>query len=630
MISRITTTFKSGSCRLCTLLAFLILPSLAAAAINVRMQTDLGAIDIELFDTVAPLTVANFLNYVNDGDYDGTFFHRSVPGFVVQGGGYITNTPSGSILTDGASLIPTDPPVMNEFNLSNLRGTIAMAKIAAEYDEDNNLIPGTGPDSATSQWFFNLDDNSANLDSQNGGFTVFAQVLDDGMNVVDSIEALQRCVDTAPFPQLCGSFPDVPFAGADAGNFTNDGLVNITHIGFDNEGDGAIDDLEDAAPNSGDGNNDTVLDSTQQFVASFPDASGGYTVIEALPQTPINSLNVLGISYARANPDPSGITDDRDFRNGYFGFELANTLASDNVVTVKLPAGVSPDQFFNYGPTPDENNPHWYEFDYDGVTGAEINGNVIYLHYTDGLRGDSDLAQDGTIAVAIGGAASITGDGDGIADEVEDGAPNEGDGNADGIPDKQQPNVSSLVDVVNGEYVTVETESNLLLKNLSIADGSRLLQESGSNKDLAGLNFTHGFLGFEVKNVASGGSAKVKIYLPQGERPISFFKFGPTPDNPVNHLYKFDYDGETGAEFSGNEVILHFVDGKRGDSDLTANGVIVDPGTPAVRASNTGGDSGGGGGCSLDIHDSGSKRAGDWLLIAVCVLMLGMYRKTYR
>ena len=51
------------------------------------MQTDLGAIDIELFDTVAPLTVANFLNYVNDGDYDGTFFHRSVPGFVVQGGG---------------------------------------------------------------------------------------------------------------------------------------------------------------------------------------------------------------------------------------------------------------------------------------------------------------------------------------------------------------------------------------------------------------------------------------------------------------------------------------------------------------------------------------------------------------
>ena len=124
------------------LLTALLLPSLSAAAINVRMQTDLGAIDIELFDTVAPLTVANFMNYVNDGDYDGSFFHRSIPGFVVQGGGFITNTPNGSILTDGASLIPTDPPVVNEFNLSNLRGTIAMAKV------------GNDPDSATSQWFF--------------------------------------------------------------------------------------------------------------------------------------------------------------------------------------------------------------------------------------------------------------------------------------------------------------------------------------------------------------------------------------------------------------------------------------------------------------------------------------------
>ena len=627
MISRITKTFNAGSSGFCMVLALMTLPSLEAAAINVRMQTDLGAIDIELFDTVAPQTVVNFMNYVNDGDYDGTFFHRSIPGFVVQGGGFIANTPDGSILTDGASLIPTDPPVENEFNLSNLRGTIAMAKVAAEYDEDNNLMPGTGPDSATSQWFFNLDDNSANLDNQNGGFTVFARVLGEGMDVVDSIEALPRCVDVAPFPQLCGSFPDVPFAGAE--NLTNDGLVNITHIGFDDEGDGAIDDLEDAAPNNGDGNNDTVLDSTQQFVASFPDESGGYTVIEALPQTPITSLNVLGITYAIANADPSGITVDRDFRNGYFGFELFNALAGDNVVTVTLPAGVSPDQFFNYGPTPDDNNPHWYEFNFDGVTGAEINGNVINLHYTDGLRGDSDLAQDGTISVAIGGAASITGDGDGISDEVEDGAPNKGDGNADGIPDKQQPNVSSLVDVVNGEYVTVETEPNLLLKNLSIADGSNILQQSGSNKDLSGLNFTHGFLGFEVKNVAIGGNAKVKIYLSKGERPISFFKFGPTPDNLVNHLYKFDFDGETGAEFSGNEVTLHFVDGKRGDSDLTANGVIVDPGTPAIRASNSGSNGGGGGGCSLDIHDSGSGRAGGWLLVAICVLMLG-YRKTYR
>ena len=62
-------------------------------------------------------------------------------------------------------------------------------------------------------------------------------------------------------------------------------------------------------------------------------------------------------------------------------------------------------------------------------------------------------------------------------------------------------------------------------------------------------------------------------------RPVKFFRFSSTPDNPVDHLYEFSFNGETGAEFSGNEVILHFVDGKRGDSNLTANGIIVDPGT---------------------------------------------------
>jgi cyclophilin family peptidyl-prolyl cis-trans isomerase len=327
MNSRTTRAAYRNPFSLYFLLAMLFLPSPAAAVVNVRMQTDLGAIDIELFDTVAPQTVANFMNYVNDGDYEGTFFHRSIPGFIVQGGGFIANTPSGSILTDGASLIPTDPPVINEFNLSNVRGTIAMAKVDGD------------PDSATSQWFFNLDDNSANLDNQNGGFTVFAQVLNEGMNVVDSIAVLQRCIDIAFIPSLCGSFPDVPFTGADSDNFTNNGVINISYIGSDDEGDGAIDSLEDAAPNNGDGNNDNLLDSAQQFVASFPDESGGYTIIEVSPLTPIQSLNVLGITYARANPDTSGLLTDREFANGYFSFDILNVAPGDNVVTLTLPTG---------------------------------------------------------------------------------------------------------------------------------------------------------------------------------------------------------------------------------------------------------------------------------------------------
>ena len=601
------------------LLAALLLPSLAAAVITVRMQTDLGAIDIELFDTVAPQTVSNFMNYVNDGDYETTFFHRSVPGFVVQGGGFISNTPSGSILTDGATHIPVDPPVNNEFNLSNVRGTIAMAKV------------GGDPDSATSEWFFNLDDNSANLDNQNGGFTVFAQVLNEGMEVVDSIAELQRCVVVAPLPQLCGSYPDVPFTGADSDNFTNDGLINISYIGFDNEGDGAIDVLEDSAPNNGDGNNDTVMDSTQQYVASFPDESGGYTTIEVLSVTPIKFLNILGTTFARANADVSGLTTDRDFTNGYFSFDLLNVVPGDNIVTATLPVGVSPDQFFNFGPTLDDSNPHWYDFAFDGVTGAEINGNIIKLHYADGLRGDSDLIQDGTISASIGGAAKIIGDGDGIADDVEDGAPNKGDGNDDGIPDKQQPNVASLVDVVSGEYTTVVADPDLRLKNLSITDGSNIILQSGANSDLNGLNFAHGFLQFEVSNVPPGGDAEINLIVNSTKSLIKYFMYGPTPDNPVDHFYEFFFDGETGAEINGNVVTLHFVDGKRGDADLTANGIIVDPGTPAIKATNSGASSGGGGGgCVINPSDVDQGRASSWLLIGLFIVSLGVFRRAHR
>ena len=138
---------------------------------------------LALFDSVTPLTVANFLNYVRDGDYDGTVIHRSVPGFVVQGGGYY---PVGS---PPQQHIPTDPPVANEYQVSNLRGTVAMAKSAGN------------PDSATSEWFVNLGDNAANensyLDSQNGGFTVFAEVIENGMDIIDTI-AGQKVLDFGP------------------------------------------------------------------------------------------------------------------------------------------------------------------------------------------------------------------------------------------------------------------------------------------------------------------------------------------------------------------------------------------------------------------------------------------------
>src|SRR4051812_14226567 len=87
----------------------------------VRFQTELGNVDVVLLEDIAPNTVANFLRYVNRHAYDNSFIHRSVPNFVIQGGGY-------KYINNNVETIPQDPPVANEFHVSNTRGTLAMAK----------------------------------------------------------------------------------------------------------------------------------------------------------------------------------------------------------------------------------------------------------------------------------------------------------------------------------------------------------------------------------------------------------------------------------------------------------------------------------------------------------------------
>jgi peptidyl-prolyl cis-trans isomerase A (cyclophilin A) len=130
----------------------------------VKLETKMGDIVIEMNEKAAPGTVKNFLDYVESGFYDGTIFHRVIPEFMIQGGGFT------------AEMVRKEPgaPIKNEFQESNVRGTIAMAKL------------GGNPDSATCQFFINLVDNSRNLDNQNGGFTVFGKVTE-GMDVVDKI-----------------------------------------------------------------------------------------------------------------------------------------------------------------------------------------------------------------------------------------------------------------------------------------------------------------------------------------------------------------------------------------------------------------------------------------------------------
>ncbi len=122
----------------------------------VRIQTSLGSMDFQLFPVNAPLTVQNFLNYANAGFFNGTIFHRVIPSFVIQGGGYTT----GLVLK-----VPTQSPIQLETpnGLSNAQYTIAMART-------------NDPNSATSQFFINLTNNAASLDyinALNQGYTVF-------------------------------------------------------------------------------------------------------------------------------------------------------------------------------------------------------------------------------------------------------------------------------------------------------------------------------------------------------------------------------------------------------------------------------------------------------------------------
>jgi len=136
----------------------------------VLMSTSKGDIKIELFEQEAPETVKNFLAYVNDGFYDDTIFHRVMPNFMIQGGGF----------TEAMQQKPTKLPVRNEAanGLTNDTGTLAMARTDAVH-------------SATSQFFINVKDNDAlNHTQQSYGYCVFARVIE-GMDVVRAIEQVK-------------------------------------------------------------------------------------------------------------------------------------------------------------------------------------------------------------------------------------------------------------------------------------------------------------------------------------------------------------------------------------------------------------------------------------------------------
>ena len=162
--------------RICCLIAFTTFLTSAAADTLVQFRTALGDLEVELYDQDKPVTVQNFLRYIETGRYENEFAHRLVPGFVIQGGGF-------TLVSNAIIPIPTFPPIKNEFGVgrqfSNVYGTIAMAKV------------GGDTNSATSQWFFNLANNTfLDTPDTNNFFVVFGRVIK-GTNVLNVLNQFQ-------------------------------------------------------------------------------------------------------------------------------------------------------------------------------------------------------------------------------------------------------------------------------------------------------------------------------------------------------------------------------------------------------------------------------------------------------
>jgi hypothetical protein len=173
-------------------------------------------------------------------------------------------------------------------------------------------------------------------------------------------------------------------------------------------------------------------------------------------------------------------------------------------------------------------------------------------------------------------------DGDGIVPHFEKNAPNNGDGNEDGIPDVDQNHVASYPSPETGDYVTVVFDEAIEGNVLAYSTNSEYYM-NGVGLPFVGVQFPIGMLHIDAKELQLGQSITVEIILHSGATPTSYWKNTRINPNPAqagidNNWYEFLYDGTTGAEINGNRITLHLKDGERGDNDGLVNGIIRDPG----------------------------------------------------
>lgn len=186
---------------------------------------------------------------------------------------------------------------------------------------------------------------------------------------------------------------------------------------------------------------------------------------------------------------------------------------------------------------------------------------------------------DGIATADIGSFEyTVDEDSDGIPDfdeQGQDGTDEEYDGNDDGIPDKNQKNVASLKTFGGDYYITINAPESTVLSRVKALASEGIPSKKTTN------DFPFGFISFKVDSLHNSDSRDICIFLPEGLTTNGYINFGPSTDENYPHLYNFVYNGEVGAEFEENTIILHFIDGQTGDNDLTENNSLLVLGGPA-------------------------------------------------
>ena len=188
------------------------------------------------------------------------------------------------------------------------------------------------------------------------------------------------------------------------------------------------------------------------------------------------------------------------------------------------------------------------------------------------------LTQGALLNPLTTGGPNVDEDKDGISDAREKGQNGDNnlwDGDGDAIPDYKQANAASFHTFDGLNYVTLVVPSGTILSQLKVT-----ANPSPSNTP-ADAEFPFGFFDFSVDGIEPGEAVNVTMILHNGTSITKYYKYGVTPDNLTPHWYEFMFNGQTGAEINGNVITLHFVDGLRGDEDITVNGSIKEPGGPA-------------------------------------------------